>query len=90
MSDERIAFTVDGTPYDAPAGQTVAAALIDHGIVAWRRTRFADRPRGVLCGIGVCFDCLITVNGQANVRACMTDVRRGDDVQTQKGTGHDA
>ena len=83
-----VAFSFDGSPYRAIEGQTIAAALIEHGIVAWRRTRVDDQPRGILCGIGVCFDCLITVNGEPNVRACMTLVEPGDDVRSQQGTGY--
>ena len=81
-------FTFDGTPYRVPEGQTVAAALIGHGVVSWRHTRVGDQPRGILCGIGVCFDCLITVNGEANVRACLAQVREGDRVERQEGTGY--
>jgi hypothetical protein len=42
----------------------------------------------VFCGIGVCFDCLVTVNGQPSVRACLAEARPGDRVETQQGTGH--
>lgn len=87
MSRE-VGFTFDGTTYRAQEGQTIAAALIGHGITSWRRTRVGDQPRGILCGIGVCFDCLITVNGEPNVRACMTRVEAGDDLSTQEGTGY--
>ncbi len=80
-------FTFDGTPYRVPEGQTVAAALISHGVVSWRHTRVGEQPRGILCGIGVCFDCLITLNGQPNVRACVTRVETGDVVCSQEGCG---
>ena len=72
----------------AREGQTLAAALIEHGVLSWRRTRIDDRPRGVMCGIGVCFDCLITLNDRPNVRACMTLVKDGDALLTQEGTGY--
>lgn len=87
MSRE-VEFVVDGTAYRAVEGQTIAAALIQRGITSWRRTRIDDQPRGILCGIGVCFDCLVTVNGQPNVRACVTTVEAGDDVRMQEGTGY--
>lgn len=80
---------VDGGTVLARAGQTVAAALLDSGLAAWRRTRHTGRPRGVFCGIGVCFDCLVVVNGRPNVRACVTRVADGDVITTQEGTGHD-
>lgn len=83
-------FTFDGQRYRAKDGQTIAAALIEHGVNSWRRTRVDDRPRGILCGIGVCFDCLITLNDEPNVRACMTRVEDGDDLRSQEGTGYGA
>lgn len=82
-----IAFTYDGEPMRAEAGQTIAAALMADGIVSWRSTRFGDSPRGILCGIGVCYDCLLTLNGEPNVRACVTRVEAGDDVRRQDGVG---
>jgi hypothetical protein len=72
-----IAFTLDGVPMTAAEGQSIAGALIGSGIMSWRRTRFDDQPRGVFCGIGACFDCLITVNDEPNVRACLAQVREG-------------
>ncbi|MEU6557557.1 (2Fe-2S)-binding protein [Streptomyces sp. NPDC046915] len=85
------AFTVtfDGRPVEALPGQTVAAALWAAGVTAWRTTRREGRPRGVFCGIGVCFDCLVTVNGSPNQRACLVPVQPGDVIRTQEGTGHD-
>lgn len=61
-------------------GQSIGAALIAAGITSWRTTRVAARPRGLFCGIGVCFDCLVTVNDQASLRACLTEARPGDIV----------
>ncbi|QOV34192.1 (2Fe-2S)-binding protein [Streptomyces ferrugineus] len=85
------AFTVtlDGREIEALPGQTVAAALWSAGVTSWRTTRGEGRPRGVFCGIGVCFDCLITVNDRPNQRACLVPVHPGDAIRTQEGTGHD-
>ena len=87
----RPAFTVtlDGREIDALPGQTVAAALWAAGVTSWRTTRGGGHPRGVFCGIGVCFDCLVTVNGRANQRACLLPVRPGDTIRTQEGDGHE-
>lgn len=85
---ERQHFTFDGARIDYRAGQTVAAALIGAGILSWRTTRLAGKPRGLLCGIGICFDCLITVDGLPNQRACLLAARSGTAVTTQIGTGH--
>ncbi|MFF4486145.1 (2Fe-2S)-binding protein [Streptomyces sp. NPDC001544] len=79
----------DGRAIEALPGQTVAAALWTAGVTAWRTTRREGRPRGVFCGIGVCFDCLVTVNGRPNQRACLLPARPGDVIVTQERTGHD-
>jgi len=80
---------IDGRAVTVADGVTVAAALMAGGIRSWRTTRIAGRPRGVFCGMGVCFDCLVTVNGEPNVRACITVVEPGDVIDAQQGTGHD-
>lgn len=82
-------FTFDGEPVQAQSGQSVAAALIASGRRSWRHTRTEGRPRGVFCGIGVCFDCLVTINGRPNHRACLVEAGPGDAVSTQEGAGHD-
>lgn len=80
--------TVDGRAVTVPDGVTIAAALMSRGQRSWRTTRIADRPRGLFCGMGVCFDCLITLNGEPNVRACITIVETGDVIESQRATGH--
>ena len=89
--DTPATFTIelDGDAIPVEPGQSVAAALIAAGRRSWRRTRTGDRPRGVFCGIGVCFDCLATINGTPNRRACLVEAQPGDVVTTQHGTGHD-
>ncbi len=77
----------DGRPLTARAGQTVAAVLIAAGVRSWRTTRLGARPRGLFCGIGICFDCLVTLNGTPNVRACVTTVEPGDRIGTLDSTG---
>ncbi|MEU4996237.1 (2Fe-2S)-binding protein [Streptomyces sp. NPDC021622] len=79
--------TFDGRELPALPGQTVAAALWSAGVAAWRTTRGGGEPRGVFCGIGVCFDCLVTVNGRPNQRACLVPVAPGDEIRSQDGTG---
>jgi len=81
--------TFDGVAIQALPGRTIAATLWSAGVVSWRRTRGRGEPRGVFCGIGVCFDCLVTVNGRPNQRACLLPAAPGDAIRTQEGTGHD-
>ena len=85
---EPFTIELDGEPIEAAPGQSVAAALIAAGHRSWRRTRVGGEPRGVFCGIGVCFDCLATINGRPNLRACLVEARPGDIVSTQEGSGH--
>jgi len=82
-------FSFDGEPLPARPGQTVAAALWSAGRLSWRSTRNAARPRGAFCGMGVCFDCLVVLDGRPNVRACLAPVQPGSQVTTQEGDGHD-
>jgi predicted molibdopterin-dependent oxidoreductase YjgC len=83
-----VSFSFAGKEIDAAPGQSVGAALIAAGYRSWRTTRHGGAPRGVFCGIGICFDCLVVVNGRPNQRACLTEVRDGDEVEPQEGTGH--
>jgi hypothetical protein len=76
-------IVVDGTPVVGVEGQTIAGVLLGSGILAWRTTSVGGRPRGVFCAIGVCYDCLIVVNGLRDVRACQRRAIGGDVVNTQ-------
>jgi predicted molibdopterin-dependent oxidoreductase YjgC len=78
---QAITITVDGIPLPVYEGETIAGALLASGRRAWRHTRHGQ-PRGLYCGIGLCFDCLVTVNGTPNVRACLTPVAAGMIVET--------
>jgi predicted molibdopterin-dependent oxidoreductase YjgC len=82
-------FSFGDKEITAEPGQSIGAALIAAGHRAWRTTRVGGAPRGVFCGIGICFDCLVLVNGRPNQRACLTEVHDGDQVRPQEGTGHD-
>ena len=84
-AEEPIAVVVDGEQVEALPGQTVAAVLMAAGRESWRSTRTTGRPRGVFCGIGACFDCLVVVNGTPDVRACQRTVAPGDNITSQTG-----
>lgn len=79
-----LTISVDGTPTDARPGQTIAGVLLTSGRSVWRRTSRGSAPRGLFCGIGVCFDCLVTVNGDRDVRACQRRASDGDVVEIQR------
>ncbi|MHA6669302.1 (2Fe-2S)-binding protein [Homoserinimonas sp. A447] len=79
-----VVITVDGSEVHGVAGQSIAGVLLAGGCLGFRRTSAHDRPRGVFCGIGVCFDCLVVVNGVEDVRACQRRAKDGDVVTTQQ------
>lgn len=78
-------FEVDGEPMLAYEGETVATALLASGRRTFRWTQKGLRPRGIFCGMGICFDCTMTVNGMPNVRTCVTLAEPGMVVSTQHG-----
>jgi predicted molibdopterin-dependent oxidoreductase YjgC len=82
-------FSFDGRPIEFRPGQSVGAALIAAGIRSWRTTRVGGRPRGLFCGIGICYDCLVVVDGRPNELACRVPAAEGMTVTSQRGTGHD-
>lgn len=75
-------FRFDGEAVAAQPGQTIAAALLADGRRVLRHTGGTGAPRGIFCGIGACFDCLVVVNGQAGLRACLVEVDDGDEVRS--------
>lgn len=87
MSEKVITYTFNGVALTAMRGQSIAAVMISNGERINRTTRFENSPRGLFCGIGSCFDCLVVVDGIANQRACITEVREGMKIQTQGGAG---
>jgi predicted molibdopterin-dependent oxidoreductase YjgC len=79
-----VTIVLDGEPVEAYEGETVAAVLLARGEIATRTTARGE-PRGIFCGMGVCFDCLMIVDGVPNTRACMTWVSEGLDARRQEG-----
>jgi predicted molibdopterin-dependent oxidoreductase YjgC len=80
-----VALTVDGKPVRARSGDTVAAALLAGGIDHCRTTPVTGAPRAPYCLMGVCFDCLVTIDGVGSRQACLVPVREGMKVETQIG-----
>jgi len=83
-------FTLDGEPVDAYPGETIATALLAADRRVARRTAHRGAPRGVFCAIGVCHDCRMVVDGEANIRTCLVPARPGMIVETQSGFGRAA
>ena len=75
-------FTYDGKDLQGYEGEPIAVAL---GVMVHRYTAKRHEPRGVFCAIGRCTDCVMVVDGQPNVRTCITPLKEGMKVQTQDG-----
>ena len=80
-------FRFDGRELTAPRGSTIAGALLSNGERTWRTTRTGGQRRGLFCGIGTCFDCLVDLNGDKSVRACLTLLQEGDEVYSSASVG---
>ncbi|MDR1464858.1 MAG: (2Fe-2S)-binding protein [Oscillospiraceae bacterium] len=80
-----VPFTLDGQAMEGYEGEPIAAALKAAGHTIHRYTKKRHCPRCVFCAIGRCTDCVMVVNGEPNVRACVTPLARGMRVQTQHG-----
>ena len=80
-----IAVTVDGRPVEAREGDSVAAAMLAAGIDFCRTTAVGGAPRAPFCMMGACFDCLVAIDGVGNRQGCLTAVREGMAIETQRG-----
>lgn len=80
-----IVFTIDGEPVSAKPDDSVAAAALALGVSRFRTSTVSGEPRGPFCMMGVCFECLLTIDGKANQQACMVKVRSGMRVEIQSG-----
>lgn len=83
----KIKFTFDGKECEGCEGDTIASALHAEGVKVLGHSHNHDRPRGFYCAIGNCSSCLMTVNGEPNVRVCTEKLKEGMTVTTQKGKG---
>ncbi|MCK5223099.1 MAG: (2Fe-2S)-binding protein [Candidatus Aminicenantes bacterium] len=76
----KITIKVNGKEVIAYTGETLLAALIASGYKQLKKSPVLKENRGGLCGMGVCYECLVTIDGEKNVRACMEDVRAGMEI----------
>lgn len=79
-----VRITIDGAPFEAMAGDSVAAALLEAGNIASRASRISAAPRGAYCLMGVCFECLVRIDGVDNRQGCLIEVREGMTIETHK------
>lgn len=81
----KVTFFLDGKEMEGFEGEPIAAALRAAGVTTHRHTRKFDKPRGIFCAIGRCTDCVMCVDGELNVRTCITPLKEGMHVETQYG-----
>lgn len=79
-----IYVTVDGHAAEAYAGETVATVLLANGNIIFQQDENAHAPCCLFCGMGVCFNCLVTINGLPNIRACVTPITAGMEIETRE------
>ena len=79
----RVRLTIAGRQVTARAGESVAMAALASGIIPTRHAPVSGAPRAPYCLMGVCFECLMTIDGRPNRQACMTPVRDGMEVEPQ-------
>ncbi|WP_166979484.1 (2Fe-2S)-binding protein [Paramicrobacterium fandaimingii] len=90
IDGDRVSITVDGERLTGPVGSTIAGVLLENGRDSWRITSRGRRPRGIFCGIGMCYDCILTVGDERDVRACQRRACDGDVVSLQSEGRPDA
>jgi sarcosine oxidase subunit alpha len=78
---QRVTIVVDGRSLDVAPGISVAAALLENGVRTFRRS-VTGESRAALCGMGVCYECRVTIAGIAHRRACLVPVSNGLEIAT--------
>ncbi len=81
---EKVVIIVNGKEVVAYIGETLLAALIASGYKHLKNSPVLKEKRGGLCGMGVCYECLVTIDGEKNLRACMHDVRAGMEIRIEE------
>ena len=84
---ETVTVNIDGREIQVPAGETVATAVLVNNLVYNRTTPVSGTPRAPLCMMGVCFECLMEIDGVPNRQACQVRVEDGMCIRRQYGTG---
>jgi len=85
INEPTVTIEFEGKPIVANANETVAAALLASGVEFMRTTAKEKKKRAAYCQMGVCFDCLVEIDGKANQQSCMTRVANGMKIKRQTG-----
>jgi len=87
-SHNLVSISIDGETFEVPAGETVAAAILTSSALPFTRTtHISNSPRAPFCLMGVCYECLMIIDGQSNQRSCKVFVEEGMSINTQQGSG---
>jgi sarcosine oxidase subunit alpha len=76
-----VLIQIDGRAFDAPENATVAVAILMSGTTSFRKS-VSGEPRALLCGMGICFECRVTIDGERHARSCQIRVREGMEIRT--------
>ena len=87
-TDGFIRIEFNGRPLTVPGQGSVAAALLVAGVSRFRSTPVSGAPRAPYCMMGVCFECLLEIDGVANAQACLVTVQPGMKIRSQEGARH--
>ena len=85
VADATVHIWFNDEPLEVPGGRSVAAALLAAGVQRFRATPVSGAPRAPYCMMGVCFDCLVTIDGVGNRQGCLVPVAEGMQIEIQKG-----
>ena len=85
--EKQVTVFIDGAPFEVPAGETVAAAVLVSGFRFTRTTPVSNTPRAPFCLMGVCYECLMVIDGLPNQRTCKLTVAEGMKIESQHGPG---
>ena len=80
---ETIKILLEGSSLDVSVGQTVAAALLSEGHLFFRNSKISGQPRAPYCMMGVCYECMLEIDGQSNQQSCLIPVREGMKIRRQ-------
>jgi len=89
LNDNTVTVNIEGEDVQVPVGETVAATVLVHNLGYTRTTPISGAHRTPLCMMGVCFECLMVIDGLANVRACQVQVAEGMKIRRQQGVGRE-
>ncbi|MDJ0713276.1 MAG: (2Fe-2S)-binding protein [Prochloraceae cyanobacterium] len=87
LNNNTVTVNIEGEDFQVPVGETVAATVLVHNLGYTRTSPISGAPRAPLCMMGVCFECLMEIDGLPNIQACQVQVAEGMKIRRQQGVG---